>query len=377
MKHKIYFLLVVFFAVFSMGASECCKEPPIFANLSGTITDEVSGNPIEGVTVEIASKSATSGADGKYSFFELPLGNFEINITKTGYKPIDNKAVALIAGENTQSFKLQQILSISPQTLTFQNSESEKTLQLTYVGSGTISFSIVTSENWLTVTPTDGSVSNQILFIKVKVNRAGLAYGTFTGTLAINSQNINPLQVSVTMIYSEPAKLATVTTTNVSGITTNSAISGGNVSNDGGATVTQRGICWGTATNPTIGNNASSDGTSTGTYTSQITGLAMNTTYFVRAFATNSVGTAYGSEMSFTTPSTSMPSVTTSSPTNTSANSATAGGNVTSDGGLAVTARGVCWATNENPTTAGTHSTEGTGTGNFTSQITGLASSTT
>ena len=93
----------------------------------------------------------------------------------------------------------------------------------------------------------------------------------------------------------------TVTTTAISNIDKNTATGGGNVTADGGATVTARGICWSTSQNPTISGNHTTDGTGTGSFTSSITGLTANTTYYVRAYATNSAGTAYGEEVSFTT----------------------------------------------------------------------------
>ena len=93
----------------------------------------------------------------------------------------------------------------------------------------------------------------------------------------------------------------TVTTTAISNIDKNTATGGGNVTADGGATVTARGICWSTSQNPTISGNHTTDGTGTGSFTSSMTGLTANTTYYVRAYATNSAGTAYGEQVSFTT----------------------------------------------------------------------------
>ena len=93
----------------------------------------------------------------------------------------------------------------------------------------------------------------------------------------------------------------TVTTTAVSSITTTTAESGGNVTNDGGASVTARGVCWSTSENPTISDSKTTDGTGTGEFTSSITGLSPGTTYYVRAYATNSAGTGYGEQRSFTT----------------------------------------------------------------------------
>ena len=98
-----------------------------------------------------------------------------------------------------------------------------------------------------------------------------------------------------------PAVAPTVTTAAISDIDKTTATGGGNVTADGNATVTARGICWSTSQNPTIDGNHTTDGTGTGSFTSSLTGLAANTTYYVRAYATNSVGTAYGEEVSFTT----------------------------------------------------------------------------
>lgn len=98
--------------------------------------------------------------------------------------------------------------------------------------------------------------------------------------------------------------LPTVTTTAITNPTTNSATGGGNVTNSGNATVTARGVCWNTTGNPTLQSciNFTSDGQGTGTFTSNISGLNASTTYFVRAYATNSEGTAYDvDDVSFTT----------------------------------------------------------------------------
>ncbi len=172
--------------------------------------------------------------------------------------------------------------------------------------------------------------------------------------------------------------IPTVTTTSISGITQNSASSGGNVTSDGGANVTSRGVCWSTTSNPTISNSKTNDGNLTGVFTSSVTGLSAGTTYHVRAYATNSAGTGYGSDLSFTTASAPVaPVVTTSSITNITQTTASSGGNVTSDGGASVTARGVCWNTTGNPTTSSSKTTDGTGAGTFTSSITGLSNGTT
>jgi len=97
------------------------------------------------------------------------------------------------------------------------------------------------------------------------------------------------------------AGLPVVGTKAISEITASSAKCGGNISSDGGAAVTARGVCWSTSQNPTTANSHTTDGNGTGQFTSSITGLNGNTNYFVRAYATNGEGTAYGNQVQFTT----------------------------------------------------------------------------
>lgn len=98
-----------------------------------------------------------------------------------------------------------------------------------------------------------------------------------------------------------PPELATVSTSTINLFNNNSVTLGGNVSADGGAAVTERGVVYSTTASPTISNTKTIIGSGNGTYSSLISGLNSNTLYYVKAYATNSVGTSYGSERSFTT----------------------------------------------------------------------------
>ncbi len=169
-----------------------------------------------------------------------------------------------------------------------------------------------------------------------------------------------------------------VETLSVSNITSDSASSGGDVTSDGGSQITERGVCWSDSSPPTIDDEQSvGNSPDTGEFTSNITGLISNIKYYVRAYATNSQGTAYGEVKSFTTdgadPTT--PSVTTADISLVTSTGAKSGGNVTSDGGSSVTERGVCWS-DSSPPTIGDEKSVGNSpdTGEFTSNITGLIS---
>ena len=165
-------------------------------------------------------------------------------------------------------------------------------------------------------------------------------------------------------------------TTAASSVTTTTASIGGVISDSGGASVTARGVAWGTSTNPTISGSYTTNGTGTGTFTSSITGLNAGTKYYVRSYATNSIGTAYGTEVSFTTPI-SVPTLNTTDASSITTTTASSGGAISDSGGASVTARGVAWGTSTNPTISGSYTTNGTGTGTFTSSITGLSIGTT
>lgn len=166
--------------------------------------------------------------------------------------------------------------------------------------------------------------------------------------------------------------LPTLTTIAATEVSASGAVSGGNISNAGGSDIISRGVCWSINENPTIENNHSSSGTGTGEFTSSITSLSIGNTYYVRAYATNSIGIAYGNQIVF---SNDIPTLSTTSISNITETSASSGGEISNAGGSAVISRGVCWSTLPSPTVADDKITNGTGTGSFSSSITGLTKS--
>jgi len=205
-----------------------------------------------------------------------------------------------------------------------------------------------------------GLTTNTLYYVRAyATNEEGTSYGnqvTFT-----------------TSKFSAPV----LTTAAITGITQTSAVTGGNITFDGGVEVTERGVCWSsTRTIPDISDSKTSNGTGSGLFTSNIAGLTGNTTYYVRAFATNTEGTGYGESLSFKT-SPLIPVLTTANPSVTSSTTASCGGTITSDGGSAVTVRGVCWSLSPNPTTGNSKTNDGTGTGIFSSLLAGLSVNTT
>ena len=111
------------------------------------------------------------------------------------------------------------------------------------------------------------------------------------------------IETSCSKKDSNTQNLPTVTTSEISNNSQSSATISGEVVSDGGATVTERGVCYSTSQNPTISGSHTSSGSGTGTFDCNLTGLSASTTYHVRAYATNNVGTGYGSDKTFTTTS--------------------------------------------------------------------------
>jgi uncharacterized protein (TIGR02145 family) len=191
-------------------------------------------------------------------------------------------------------------------------------------------------------------------------------------------------QVGKSISYSNEVTIKTInlpalTTYQITAISYQGASSGGQINSDGGSAVTANGVVWDTSTNPTIAlSTKTSDGTGSGAFKSSITGLKALTKYYVRAFATNSAGTSYGNELSFTTDAYIVaPTLTTNTISDILSNSVKSGGTISADGGSAVTARGVVWDTSTNPRTdLSTKTSDGTGIGSYQSSITGLKENT-
>ena len=136
----------------------------------------------------------------------------------------------------------------------------------------------------------------------------GTFVSTLTGLLPSTTYYVRAYATNANgTVYGEqrsvttPDGLPTVTTAIVSGVTATSAVSGGEVTADGGYPVILRGVCYSTTPNPTTNGLRTTDGSGTGSFVSNLIGLTPGTTYYVRAYATNSTGIVYGAERTFNT----------------------------------------------------------------------------
>ena len=205
--------------------------------------------------------------------------------------------------------------------------------------------------------------------------KSGTKY--YVRAYAENAEGISYSGQQIFVTEEEPQK-PEVETGIASNIKTSQATVSGNilkVGNDAG--ITQYGHVWHTSANPTTANNKSEHGStsSVGPFTSTLTDLKPHTTYHVRAYATNAIGTAYGSDVTFTTEY-DVVSMTTISVTNITHNQASTGGSISNKGGHTISERGVCWSTSANPTTSDSKQVSTETTDRYSVRINGLTEQT-
>jgi len=171
-----------------------------------------------------------------------------------------------------------------------------------------------------------------------------------------------------------------LSTSQVINVTQTSGLAGGVISSNGGGAIIVSGVCWSSTELPTVDlGNFTTDGSTSGSFTSSITGLTAATTYFVRAYATNSIGTGYGEEVILITNSISpvIASISTATPGSITATSAVSGGFISDNGGAQITVGGVCWSTSPGPVVTDNHTSEPYPQVDFISSMTGLTENTT
>ena len=242
--------------------------------------------------------------------------------------------------------------------------------------------------------------NNGVTPVMSSLSRVSRDTNSFDSTINIclysNTFSVNSTQAvsSLTILYTSPSgpvlnvfgmsgstvpEVPQLTTATATSVVYTSATSGGVVTYDGNADISARGVVWSTSPNPTVAlaTKTVESGT-TGSFVSNLTSLSPGTLYYVRSYATNSVGTGYGNQITFSTPPPDPPTVSATATVSSIAyTTATSGGTVSSDNGATITARGVVWDVSPNPTVALATKTVQTGTtGSFVSNLTGLTANT-
>ncbi len=256
-----------------------------------------SNNNESGFPVNVTSWSSTGGSGSPVIQYAEP----EMNVTGNSTTIVDEDASASIY-DHTDFGYTDIAVGTIVRTFTIQNTGTE-TLTLTgitpyvVVGGADASYFTVTSAPSASIAA-GGSTTFNITFDPNALRE-------FNATLSIanNDATENPYNFS---INGTGSALPTITTQAVSSITTTTATGNGNITDLGSSNPTAYGVCWNTTGTPTISDNKVDKGaaSATGAFTASMTGLTVNTTYYVRAYATNTVGTSYGTEVAFKTKAT-------------------------------------------------------------------------
>ena len=252
------------------------------------------GNTVNGAPYTVKGMTATSIT---YALSGLT------NNTTYHYRVVAVNSSGTVYGKDT-SFKTGNIPPIAKTTIA--NPVTMNTATLNGLVNANSNSTVVTFEYGLTtsygysVTATQSPVTGNTN-TAVSASISGLVAHTWY-YFRVVATNIAGTVYGADSLFITSDTLPTLTTASVVSITQTTAVSGGNITNNGGANISQRGVCWSTSPNPTTAlSTKTNDGPGTGVFSSNLTGLSQNTTYYVRAYAVNLVGTVYANELSFTT----------------------------------------------------------------------------
>ena len=271
-------------------------------------------------------------------------------------------------------------VSVSPEELDFGSVTTSMQLSITNTGSGNVAYTIAPSNSWIQVSKTSGTFSKTEV-VTVSVNRNDLSEGNHEGklTLTIGEEKIDiPVRMNI------PSKeKPTVSMQTVENVSYNSAVFRGGLVSVGSSKVTNHGFCWSEQEQPTISSNGIcnlGDSETAKDFTYNATSLKASTTYYVRAYAENSVGVSYSNQMKFQTNGVpQVAEVETGSATDVTSSQAFVTGNVVNLGNTSgLSQYGHVWGTMENPTISNDKTQLGktTSTGAYNSTLTGLSPNT-
>ncbi|HRZ96004.1 MAG TPA: fibronectin type III domain-containing protein [Paludibacter sp.] len=211
----------------------------------------------------------------------------------------------------------------------------------------------------------------------LKFSNSHLQLDIYKNDLSVAGINISTID-SLTFSGAIPQNKPAISNVTFSALLNTTVKCNFTVLSTGGTSVTEKGICWSTAENPTIENNKLVSTSTSSTSSVDISGLTAQTPYFVRAYAINATGISYSDQAAFTTPNYKLPSIEIVNTTfnyDTNINRCTVF--VPSNGGCALTERGICWSTTQNPTTGNSKYSSGTSVGSFYANMTNLSLNTT
>lgn len=357
--------VIILFWILLVGFEGCKKPEPIptTQGISGTVKDNNSGKEIEGAIVTIVGgnntkPNYTTASDGKFSFPSQVIGNYTLEVAKTGYKT-ETVSLSVAVGQTTnKDVTLKRPFEISPEAgLDFGTNEKIKKFDVKNNSDKAIGFTIKVNNSWITVEPTSGTIPpNSIFPITVTVDDKGKLPATHPGSLTLNfDSNVDARNYNISMFVPNN-EAPSVFSDKPTNITKTSAQVSGTITGIGKGPVTRHGHLWSdksitSCCTPGLFTDFGPRGV--GQFVSSIGPLLPGKTYYVRAYATNEKGTNLSEqEYTFTTSiTTTPPDVTISSISNITTNSAKIVAKINNDGGASITSYGVVWSKRSESTT--------------------------
>lgn len=362
-------------------------------SIYGCVTDFATGDPVRNANVQLRPSGETTltGYDGMFEFLDISDGNYSITVSKAEYTDLIDDYV--IEVKNGRRMRRDVQIEKQPLALRVVDSNGDDISSLDFGAEQDVTsrtFSIFNDSpqsltwwvdencNWIVDIKSmiSNSQSGRLEAgrqepIKVTIDRTLVGTGLKTYILNINSDN-GSKELIVTA--GEEVGLPSLTTQEVSNVTSNSVTFNGTIVNVGLPSYTERGFVYSTSPQPTLNNGIkiTSAVNSQSTFSATVSGLNSDLTYYVRAYAKNAVGVAYGNDVIFST--NGVPTaISTSAVTNIGNNSARLNGVITVAGVPAYSEKGFCYSKTTNPTISN-HKVEvsGPGIGDYYYDISGL-----
>lgn len=301
MKNIKFVLLLLLF-----GLSSCAKDIiDLTCSIEGTVKDKDTGMPLANCEIQIAplNNSVTTASDGTYSFNTLEPGEYTITYNRSGYIS-DSRTVNVNAGEITKVemlLKAKASFALSDNMYDYGDLESSKTFVCFNNSANDCSYSISNLPQWIIANKTNGTVkanSNDSFILTIDRSKVGIGKYNQNITIEYSGQMSGTETLLIKMSKVEYTTPNVTTATSASLVGENNFTIEGTITATGGSQITSYGHCWSTTENPTIDDQCTNLGMTdkVGAFKSTIEDLLVNTTYYVRAYATNSQGTAYGEQ---------------------------------------------------------------------------------
>ena len=313
MKQIYNITKLVYFALICAFVASACSRKIESGNgsIHGQVIDAGSKKPVADCEIILAPGNSilTSDESGAFKFIDIPNGEYNIIFNHRDYHTqiVTAKVITRLVTMVNVELESKTPYSVSSDNLDFGEIDTEVKFYLNNHTSSDCSFNIYNIPSWLSLSPSSGKLpSGGKQTITATINRNNLKIGEYSSDLTIRftGATTESCEITITALQVKVSAPTVTCSSTIKDLKESSVTLSGTINSIGGVPVSQYGHCWSTSPSPTINDSRTKLGTSTANkdFTSKITGLLPLTKYYVRAYATNSQGTSYSSQISFTTP---------------------------------------------------------------------------